>query len=326
MPDENSPRGAARPGAGGSDSGEPRPRQSTVPESLRTIPLDDSLELRSELSAAIKDARRPTVVVMSGNELGLRKRLSGNATMGRDPNNEVVLSDQGVSWRHARIEDRGDGWSVVDLGSTNGTQVNGKRVAESRLQHGDRVTLARTVLRFELQDRLDQDYDEQLQRLLHVDDLSGLYVRRRFDLELGKMVEAARGAGTSVCLLVMDMDGIKAINDKHGHLFGAYTIGETGRLIGRVLEGRGIGSRFGGDEFCAAIPGADQERGVAVATEVHAAVNAHHYEREGVVLKPGICIGVAAFPEDAADAESLFQRADEALYRAKQSGKNRVMR
>jgi two-component system cell cycle response regulator len=167
----------------------------------------------------------------------------------------VVLPDAGVSWRHARIEDRGDAWVLVDLGSTNGTQVNGeKRRRGDALAHGDKVVLGRTVLRFELQDRLDQAYDEQLQRLLHIDDLSGLYVRRRFDRELARsLVERPpRQGGSSVALLVMDMDGIKAINDRHGHLFGAYTIGETGRLIGRVLGERGIGSRFGGDEFCAA--------------------------------------------------------------------------
>lgn len=293
-------------------------------EPLRTLPLEDGPRLRDELQAAIKESRRPALVVMSGNEVGLRRRLTGNASLGRDPSNDMVLTDAGVSLRHARVEDRGDAWVVVDLGSTNGIQVNETRVQERILGHGDRIVLGRTVLRFELQDRLDQAYNEQLERLLHVDDLSGLYVRRRFDRELGLMVEGARSRGTSVALLVMDMDGIKAINDRHGHLFGAYTIGETGRIIGRVLSDRGIASRFGGDEFCAALAGGDVAAGVSLATEIHAAVNAHPYVREGITLHPGISIGVAAFPDCGGDAERLFQVADEALYRAKQSGKNRV--
>ncbi|MBL8605419.1 MAG: GGDEF domain-containing protein [Myxococcales bacterium] len=288
--------------------------------------MEDGQKLREELQAAIKDSRRPAVVVISGNEVGLRRRLSQNAVLGRDSTNDVVLTDQGVSWRHARIEDRGDAWVVVDLGSTNGTVVNGARCAEKSLGHGDRIVLGRTVLRFELQDRLDEDYDEQLQRLLHVDDLSGLFVRRRFDRELALMVETARAQSGTVALLVMDMDGIKAINDRHGHLFGAYTIGETGKLIGRVLGARGIASRFGGDEFCAALTGVDVETAVAVAEEIRAAVAAFEYEREGVRLRPGISIGVGVFPTCGGDAERLFQVADEALYRAKQGGKNRVCR
>jgi diguanylate cyclase (GGDEF)-like protein len=321
MPDERS-----TDDGDGTTSTLPLRSERAAPESLRTLPLDESLRIREELQSALKDARRPAVVVMSGSAVGQRHRLAGNAVLGRDPAAEVVLSDAGVSWRHARIEDRGDAWCVVDLGSTNGTLVNGQRATDQRLVHGDKVVLGRTVLRFELSDRLEEAFDDQVQRLLNVDDLSGLFLRRRFDQEMKLYVEAARARGASVCLLVMDMDGIKKINDTHGHLFGAYTIGETGHLIGRVIEGRGIGSRFGGDEFCAALPDHDTERGALVAAEVHRAVNEHPYAREGVALRPGISIGVASFPADAADAETLFQRADEALYRAKQGGRNRVCR
>lgn len=326
MPDERRTPGApARSASSPRDTVVDRVASGT-PESLRTIPLEDGRSIRDELHHAIKDARRPSVVVMSGGAVGARARLSGNASLGRDPTCEVVLPDAGVSWRHARIEDRGDAWVLVDLGSTNGSQVNGVRSAEGRLAHGDRITLGRTILRFEMQDPLDQAYDEHLERLLHIDDLSGLFVRRRFDMELSKSLAAATAHGRSIALLVMDMDGIKAINDRHGHLFGAYTIGETGRVIGSVLGDRGIGSRFGGDEFCALLPDHDQDRAFGLAEEIHAAVNRHEYAREGVTLRPGISIGVAAFPENAPDAEKLFQRADEALYRAKQGGRNRVMR
>jgi diguanylate cyclase (GGDEF)-like protein len=310
------------PSNDGQGANDPARRGLKAPD----LPLDDNVQIRDELHSALKDARRPAVVVMSGNEVGTRKRISGNATVGRDPTNECVLSDAGISWRHCRIEDRGDAWAVVDLGSTNGTVVNGSRRAETLLAHGDKIVLGRTVLRFELMDRIEQAYDDELQRLLHIDDLSGLYVRRRFDQELAAIVERARNSGDPASLLVMDMDGIKAINDRHGHLFGAYTIGETGRLIGRVVGDRGIGSRFGGDEFCAALPRLDIERALLVGEEIRAAVAHHHYEREGIELKPGISVGVASFPADATGAETLFQRADEALYRAKQGGKNRVCR
>jgi two-component system cell cycle response regulator len=293
-------------------------------DSLKTLPLEDGARLRDELRTALKASQRPVLVVISGNEMGTRKRVESNLLVGRDPSADLVLTDAGVSWQHARLEDRGDSWALIDLGSTNGSTVNGQRVSERELTSNDKIVLGRTILRFEVQDAMEQAYDEQLQRMLNIDDLSGLYVRRRFDAELGNLLSAARSQGGSVALLVMDLDGVKGINDTHGHLFGAYTIGEAGHVIGRVIEGRGIASRFGGDEFCAAMSHATVTEGAALGEEIRAAIAEHKFEHAGIPLRPGISIGVAAFPESAEDQPSLFQRADEALYRAKQNGKNRV--
>jgi diguanylate cyclase (GGDEF)-like protein len=274
----------------------------------------------------LKAPHRPVLVVISGNEMGARVRVDKNVLIGRDPSADLVLTDAGVSWQHARLEDRGDSWALVDLGSTNGTAVNGQKRAECVLAANDKLVFGRTLVRFEVQDALEQAYDEQVERMLTIDDLSGLFVRRKFDAELGLLLEAAKAKGSAVGLLVMDMDGIKKINDTHGHLFGAYTIGEAGHVIGRVIGPRGIASRFGGDEFSAAFPALDAAGTAALGEEIRAAIAEHHFEREGVRLAPGISVGAASFPENAPDAATLFQRADEALYRAKQGGRNRVSR
>ncbi|MBN1769907.1 MAG: GGDEF domain-containing protein [Deltaproteobacteria bacterium] len=289
-----------------------------------TMQIQDGSKLKEELAAALKESVRPVLVVMGGVDVGKRIAIAGTVVLGRDPGCDVVLNDGGVSWRHARIEDRGDAWGVVDLGSTNGTVVRGQQARDTILAAGDTVMLGRTVLRFELRDKLEQALDQELQRMLDVDDLSGLFVRRKFDRELETMIQTARSFGGCVGMLCMDMDGVKQINDTHGHLFGAYAIGETGRVIGRVLAGRGIASRFGGDEFVAAVPGLDTPRTAQVGTEILQAVNAHPYAKDGIPLHPGISIGVASFPADAGEPVTLFTCADKALYRAKQSGKNRV--
>jgi diguanylate cyclase (GGDEF)-like protein len=248
-------------------------------------------------------------------------------TIGRHPHCDLILSDPLISSFHARIEDRGDSWAFLDLGSTNGSFVNGEPASkEINLLPGDKVGLGDTVLRFESQDVHEQKYAEVLEQLLNQDDLSGLFVRRKFDNELARVVQAAATKQTPVGLLVMDLDGIKKINDTHGHLFGAYVIGESGKLIGEVVGRRGFASRFGGDEFLAALPDHGIEQAEAVAEEIRSAINQHHYERSGIVLKPGISCGVAAFPADASDPVSLFERGDEALYRAKAAGKNCVRR
>jgi two-component system cell cycle response regulator len=283
-------------------------------------------EVASEVMNRVKAQYRPVLVVLSGNEVGQRLIVDRSLLLGRDPDGDLVLSDALISWHHATIEDRGDSWTLVDLNSTNGTSVNGQRILEAALKPNDRVVLGNTVLGFELLDHVAQAYGELVERLLNIDDLSGLYVRRKFDTELGILWQTALQKHESLGLLVMDLDGVKQINDTHGHLFGAYVIGESGRVIGDVIGQRGIATRFGGDEFIAALPRLGAEASAEVAKEVLEAIADHHFEREGVVLHPGVSIGVAAYPADADSSAELFQRADEAMYRAKQAGKNRICR
>ena len=292
----------------------------------RTLRLEDGAEFRDQVMQAVRAAVQPMLIVMNGAHVGTRTRVRDAMLVGRDPVAELVLTDAGVSLRHARIEDRGDGWAVVDLASTNGTQVNGAKVVEQVLRAGDRIAFGATLVRFEEHDALDEEFAQVVERMLNVDELSGLWVRRRFDTELAATLTGARAHGTPVGVLVMDLDGVKAVNDANGHEFGAYVIGEAGRVIGRVLGGRGFASRFGGDEFIAAVRGADVEQAASVAEEIRAAIGAHRFEREGRVLRVGISIGIASFPQSGADSDALFRTADAALYRAKREGKNRVVK
>jgi diguanylate cyclase (GGDEF)-like protein len=296
------------------------------PGAPKTLRASDNPGLGHEVLRKIKAPHRPILVVLTGNEMGTRVIVERSVSIGRDPSSDLALSDALISWHHARIEDRGDGWALFDLNSTNGTTVNGETRPEFLLQPNDRILFGTTAVSFELQDALQEAYNENVERLLNIDDLSGLFVRRKFDADFRSLLEEASRNGRPLSLLVMDLDGVKIINDTHGHLFGAYVISEAGHVIGSLLAQRGIGCRFGGDEYLAALPGMDIDSAEQVAHDILRAINRRQFVKDGIQLKPGISIGVAAFPGDATDAPSLFQRADEALYRAKASGKNRVCR
>jgi two-component system cell cycle response regulator len=291
-----------------------------------TLKLRDDGEFGRQLSQAVREKFRPALIVMSGERVGVRVSVQGNFLIGRDADCALSLPDLGVSGHHALLEDRGGAWALVDLESTNGIAVNGERRAEADLRHGDKLTLGTTVLRFEVQDDADKAYSEMIAELVHIDDLTNLYLRRRFDTELATLITASRAAGRTVSLLVMDLDGIKAINDAHGHLFGAHTISESGKLIGRMIAGRGFAARFGGDEFVAALPDYSLDLATEFAERVRSGVATFEFVYEGVRLYPAISVGVASFPTDADDPTDLFRRADEALYLAKRTGKNRVCR
>src|SRR5688572_15539047 len=257
-----------------------------------TVPLTDAEALGRAVNASLVSERKPFIVVVSGDEVGARRRLGDGLELGRDPDCDFVLPDFNASWRHARFELRGmDVW-IIDLGSTNGTLVNGTRIDRARLNPGDKVFIGGTVLRLDLLDALDCEFHEGLERLLNIDDLTGLWAKRRFDAEGGAIVRSAIVKAEPVVVMMMDLDGIKAINDANGHAFGAYVIAESGALIGRTIGTRGIATRWGGDEFSAVLPGHDAAAGAQVGEEILAAIKAHTYEREGLTLHPGISIGV----------------------------------
>jgi diguanylate cyclase (GGDEF)-like protein len=293
---------------------------------MATVRFEVPDDGRAEALRLVRAKHRPALLVLTHAEVGVRCVLERTTLVGRDPQAGLALRDPGVSYRHAIVEDRGDAWAVLDLGSTNGTLVNGELVSERLLVAGDRIAFGKTIVRFEVQDAVDQQYDEVLDRLLNVDELSGLYVRRKFDRELRALIDAAQLRDEPLGLLVMDLDGVKKINDAHGHVFGAHVIGDSGHVIGKVLGERGIASRFGGDEFLAALPNADLARTEALGEELRAAIDAHPFAYEGVPLDVTISVGVASLPESATDPMSLFRVGDEALYRAKQAGKNRTCR
>ena len=115
----------------------------------RTLKLDEQGGVAGQVAAAVRAKQRPALTVMSGEQVGARISVLANVRIGRDPDLELVLGDPGVSFRHACIEDRGDGWVLVDLGSTNGTFVNEKQVTEAQLKMDSRLRIGETTFRYE---------------------------------------------------------------------------------------------------------------------------------------------------------------------------------
>ena len=271
--------------------------------------------------------KRAFLTVIRGRaDLGVHAFIESRTVVGRDPTCEFPLLDHRVSRRHATIMTVGAGnYLIQDLGSTNGTRVGGSLIAgPQRLQDGEKILVGETVIRFSLADKIDIDFQSEIAMLVGTDPLTGLPSKRRFDEALEFALHSAMQASRSLAVLMMDMDGVKRINDTHGHLFGAHVIGETGRWIARVLGSRGRACRFGGDEFSAFLPGHDLNSACAIAQQIRAAVETAAMEKDGISLKPTLSIGVACYPESGSELLDLISRSDEALYRAKAQGKNCV--
>jgi diguanylate cyclase (GGDEF)-like protein len=301
----------------------PRRRRTLAPE---TVKLNVE-EVRESIARAQRKQAALVVLQGSESEIGTHVMLDRAVTIGRDPKTELPLQDEGISRRHCRVSfDKDKGvFSIEDLHSTNGTLLNGKRITGAkRLEAGDRIYLGACVVKFTYSDALEVGYHAQMDALVGTDDLTGLIAKRRFDAAYVRAVDDARATRSSLAVMMLDLDGLKQINDTHGHPVGAHTIAEVGKLIGQVVSVHGAACRFGGDEFAAFLPGLTKRGGKQVGESIRTLVAGHRFEKDGVVVRPTISIGISAFPDDGATADLLLRKADEALYRAKNSGRDRV--
>jgi two-component system, cell cycle response regulator len=259
-------------------------------------------------------------------------------TLGRALEADVRVNDARASRMHARISVERDPatgetrYRITDLGSTNGTLLNGEPVTDDYLEDGDKVTVGEQLLRFDLLDDIDREYQRQIHRLLAHDELTGLLTSKSFFSELRREAARAETEARPFCVLMMDLDHFKAVNDTHGHLVGSQTLEEIGALITGALRAGDVAARFGGEEFAAFLLNADCAQGIVAAERVRASVERHVFSttRRGSSseiagpLRLTISVGVAAYPEDARDPIELVELADTALYRAKNSGRNLV--
>jgi len=277
-------------------------------------------------TAATQPKRVAFLTVIRGGErdLGRNVLVQQPVVIGRADSCGMPLQDLVVSWEHARVVPRGGNVFVVeDLGSTNGTHVNGAPVTEPcTLREGEKIFVGDTVVRFSLADEMDLGFYDVVSQLVSEDPLTGLESKRRFDDALDYALETARSHKLKLSILMMDMDGVKAINDTHGHLFGAHSIGETGRLIARVLGPKGQACRFGGDEFTAYLLRHSKKDALQIAEEIRLALLNAQLSKDGIALHPTLSIGVATYPDDGEKVLELIAAADRALYRAKAAGKN----
>ncbi len=286
--------------------------------------LPETFDPAAALAGARGGSERSVLVVLTGPQIGQRIRLDAAALLGRDPEADLMLTDESVAWHHARVEPRDDGWTVVDLTGKRRTEVNGMRVKELLLSADDQLILGGTVVRYELHGPVEQAFDEAILERLNKDDLTGLLARRKFDHELTSVVLLAQRNREPMSLLVLDVDGLKAVNDRHGHLVGARVIAEVGRELAGVLGARGLACRLGGDEFGVALPGHDADAGRAVADAIREAVAARPFAHEGEPLRVRLSGGVAQLGLHGDSPLALLRAADEALYRAKHAGGDRI--
>jgi two-component system, sensor histidine kinase LadS len=161
----------------------------------------------------------------------------------------------------------------------------------------------------------------ELKEQSRTDPLTLLGNRRLFDDKLPAEFENARTAGAPLSLLVLDIDNFKSFNDRHGHAQGDEAVKLVGGALRRHARKPVLACRYGGDEFCVILPGADAQAAAHVAERLRATVQASRNDDFAITIS----VGFATFNgEEFGTPEKFFQAADAALYSAKEAGRNRV--
>ncbi len=282
--------------------------------------------------------RRPALVFLRGELLAVPIPLEREeVTMGRALDADIRINDARASRLHARItsetntETGETRYRLLDLGSTNGTLLNGERIEQALLHDGDKFEVGDQLIRFEMLDEIDREFQQQIHRLLVHDELTGLLTGKSFFSELRREAARAEAEKIPFCVLMMDIDHFKEVNDTYGHLAGSETLEEVGAVIKKALRAGDVGARFGGEEFAAFLLDADYSQALIAAERVRSAIEKYEFPaaRRGGSETPRthhitISIGVAAYPDDARDPIQLVEMADSALYCAKRNGRNQV--
>jgi diguanylate cyclase (GGDEF)-like protein len=162
-------------------------------------------------------------------------------------------------------------------------------------------------------------------RLSTVDPLTSLFNRTFFfaavDREIARSLRSTRG----FCLLMMDVDELKLINDRYGHYFGDQVIRGVGEVIQTGVRKIDTAARYGGDEFVVLLPETDPTGAWVLAEKVRIGVTELEIQVAGAGIPVSISVGVVNFPDDGQTSDALMISADQAMYASKRAGKNRVM-
>jgi diguanylate cyclase (GGDEF)-like protein len=308
-------------------------KSKRVPPSKQSgvIPSERDEAASTERSAfvaqqSVRSPRRATLVVMAGASAGQVFRVEAtHLTIGRSKKADLELHDGGVSRLHCAIDrDRSGRCFVSDLGSTNGTLLNGDRVDRTELTAGDRLQLGPdVVLQFGFFDDAEEGLAVRLYEAATRDPLTRAYNRRHLHERLAAELSYAQRHGTELAAVIFDVDHFKAVNDLHGHTTGDEVLRSIAGAVSGTLRTEDVFARWGGEEFLVLARGQGTRSAARLAERIRSGVAKAKMPGSVTVT---VSAGVASLADcQPRTADRLLALADERLYKAKKQGRNRVV-
>jgi two-component system cell cycle response regulator len=260
--------------------------------------------------------------------VGMMIRLDQPETViGRGQVAAVQIEDDGISRSHAKVTVSPNGaFKLTDLGSTNGTFLNNVKVSVKALHDGDKIQIgANTVIKFSLQDPLEEAYQQALYDSATRDGLTGLFNKTYFLDALRKEVAYAVRHRAPLSLLLLDVDHFKGINDTYGHAAGDEVLRHIADRIRQAVRAEDLLARYGGEEFTLILREFTASQAMKCAERCREFVEGAALAVAGEPIRATISVGVSTLVDSGfTSPEELIAAADKSMYRAKEAGRNRV--
>lgn len=169
------------------------------------------------------------------------------------------------------------------------------------------------------------NYLKTIEEKATIDDCTDLYNARYMYKILENEISRSKRSGGSFSVVFFDLDRFKNVNDSYGHLIGSQLLREVAKVIKSCIRPTDYGIRYGGDEFVVILQGADFRNALAVTERIRETLNSKtFFMKEGYNIKVPASFGLATFPEDAGNIEEIIKAADNAMYKSKETGRNKI--
>ena len=275
----------------------------------------------------VKKSKHAYIIFLSGPLIGKVHLIKdGSVIVGRAPDVDIPINDLGISRHHISLISEKNSVLVRDLGSTNGTFVNGKRITERELNDGDKIQISSsTIIKFAYQDQVEDIFHNELYKMATIDPLTGAYNKRFFTNRLKEEFSYALRKNIPLTLIMMDLDMFKKVNDNFGHPAGDFALGHLATLTRTVIRNEDIFARFGGEEFAIILKSTELKGAGILCERLRRLIEESEFKFEEQILPITISIGFATLHDkNFKDFETLLQEADNMLYQSINNGRNRV--
>jgi two-component system cell cycle response regulator len=248
--------------------------------------------------------------------------------IGRDPSCDIHVDEKSISKKHIRLVKNNEQVQVIDLASTNGTEISGKKVvphSPTAISDNENIKLGNVIFKFLSKGNIEAvtiatSYDRGT-----IDGLTTIYNKAASMTSFEDSFKKAKLTETNLSLIVFDLDHFKKVNDNYGHQAGDYVLREVASVIkNQLIRSGDIFGRYGGEEFVIILYGSPLQRACDVGERIRSTIEKHEFIFNGKKLQITVSIGVACLDVTIKTADELFAKADKATYMSKSAGRNRV--